>query len=40
MIVAERGRKARCTNCEWSGPQSQAVERDGTSQAPAPAAAG
>ncbi len=27
MIVAERGRRARCTNCEWNGPASAAVDR-------------
>ncbi|HLF76899.1 MAG TPA: type I DNA topoisomerase, partial [Dehalococcoidia bacterium] len=27
LIVAERGRRARCTNCEWSGPASEAIER-------------
>jgi DNA topoisomerase-1 len=27
MIVAERGRRAKCRNCEWSGPQAAAVER-------------
>lgn len=27
MIVAERGRKARCTVCDWSGPQAEAIDR-------------
>jgi DNA topoisomerase-1 len=27
LIVAERGRRARCTSCEWSGPASAAKER-------------
>jgi len=27
MIVAAPGRKARCTACEWTGPQTEAVER-------------
>jgi DNA topoisomerase I len=30
MIVAERGRSARCTNCEWKGPASSAKERPAT----------
>jgi DNA topoisomerase-1 len=37
MIVAERGRKARCTVCDWSGPQAEAIDRvDATDAAPAP----
>ena len=28
LIVADRGRRAHCTKCEWSGPASQAAERD------------
>jgi DNA topoisomerase-1 len=35
MIVAERGRKARCTVCGWSGPQSQARERPPSEPVPA-----
>jgi DNA topoisomerase-1 len=35
MIVAERGRTARCTNCDWKGPQSQARERDAAPRIPA-----
>ena len=27
LIVAERGRKARCTNCGWKGPATAAKER-------------
>jgi DNA topoisomerase-1 len=27
LIVAAPGRKAKCTNCDWSGPATQAVER-------------
>jgi len=27
LLVAERGRKAKCTNCDWSGPATQAKER-------------
>jgi DNA topoisomerase I len=37
LIVAERGRRARCTNCEWKGPQSAAVGADDP-KARAPAA--
>jgi DNA topoisomerase-1 len=37
MIVAERGRRAKCTNCGWTGPATQAKERAG---APTPAPAG
>jgi DNA topoisomerase-1 len=36
MVVAERGRTARCTKCEWKGPQTQTVERE--SAAPVAAA--
>ena len=32
MIVAERGRKAHCTVCDWSGPASEAQERDSDSE--------
>jgi DNA topoisomerase I len=35
LIVAERGRRARCTNCEWKGPASAAVERGGATSATA-----
>jgi DNA topoisomerase-1 len=35
MIVAERGRTARCTNCGWKGPQSQVRERDAAPRVPA-----
>ncbi len=35
MIVAERGRRAHCTNCEWKGPASQAKERGSAPAAPA-----
>ena len=38
MIVAERGRRARCTNCEWTGPSSQAAERDPNDVVVTPAA--
>jgi DNA topoisomerase-1 len=27
MLVGERGRRAKCTNCDWKGPLSQAKER-------------
>jgi DNA topoisomerase-1 len=27
MLVAERGRKAKCTVCGWSGPQAEAIDR-------------
>jgi DNA topoisomerase-1 len=38
LIVADRGRRAHCTVCEWKGPASEAVE--GTVQpTPAPTAA-
>jgi DNA topoisomerase I len=30
LIVAERGRRARCTKCEWKGPQSAAVGYEDT----------
>ena len=36
LIVSERGRRARCTSCDWSGPASAAKERP----AAAPTAAG
>jgi DNA topoisomerase-1 len=36
LIVAERGRRAKCTVCDWSGPASQARERSGgAAKAPA-----
>jgi DNA topoisomerase I len=35
LIVAERGRRARCTNCEWKGPATAAVERGGAASATA-----
>jgi DNA topoisomerase-1 len=38
MIVAERGRNAKCTNCDWKGPVSQARERGDSKPAPAGAA--
>ena len=31
LIVADRGRRAHCTKCEWNGPASQAAERDPSS---------
>ena len=37
LIVAERGQRVRCTNCEWKGPASAARER-GDAPARAPAA--
>jgi ssDNA-binding Zn-finger/Zn-ribbon topoisomerase 1 len=27
LIVGDRGRRAKCTNCDWKGPTSQAKER-------------
>ena len=39
MIVAERGRKAKCTNCEWSGPQTDAIDRMDAPATPATAGA-
>ena len=38
MIVAERGRRAHCTVCEWSGPSSEAQDRDPDSEPSPPAA--
>jgi DNA topoisomerase I len=35
LIVAERGRRARCTNCDWKGTASAAVERGGAASATA-----
>jgi DNA topoisomerase-1 len=35
LIVAERGRRARCTNCEWKGPATAAIERGDTASATA-----
>jgi DNA topoisomerase-1 len=37
LIVAERGRRARCTACDWKGPASAAAER---SEKPAAAGVG
>ena len=34
MIVAERGRRAHCTACDWAGPASEAKERE-TAASPA-----
>jgi DNA topoisomerase-1 len=41
MIVAERGRKAKCQNadCGWNGPSSQAVKREDAAPTPAVAPA-
>ena len=38
LIVGDRGRRAKCTNCDWKGPTSQAKERAGSAPAPAGAA--
>ena len=38
LIVADRGRRAHCTKCEWTGPSSQAAERDPNDVVVAPAA--
>jgi DNA topoisomerase-1 len=39
VIVADRGNNAKCTNCDWKGPVSEALERDSTPpRAPAGAA--
>jgi len=39
VIVADRGQNAKCTNCDWKGPVSEAPEREGTPpRAPAGAA--
>jgi DNA topoisomerase I len=36
MIVAERGRKAKCTACGWNGPSSEAAKRDPSVPQPPP----
>ena len=36
MIVAERGRTAKCAACGWKGPSSQAVPRDPNVPTPKP----
>jgi DNA topoisomerase I len=38
LIVADRGRNAKCTKCDWKGPVTEALERDTTPTAPAGAA--
>ena len=39
LIVADRGRNAKCTNCDWKGPVTEALERDSSPpRAPAGAA--
>jgi DNA topoisomerase-1 len=34
LVVAERGRTARCTVCEWKGPQTETVERGSVATKP------
>ena len=39
MIVAERGRRAHCTVCDWSGPAAEASDRDSSTEPSAATAA-